>query len=375
MSTSERDVPPVRLTTSAAVVLMQPTTLCNLDCSYCYLPERAVARRMSTAVADSVAASVRTWSRFHPVSVVWHGGEPLAVGAPYFRGLLERFAPGDEHPVTHSVQTNGTLIDDQWCELFASWPVAVTVSIDGVGEANAARADWAGQASTDRTLRGVDRLREHRIPFGLIAVVAEATPAAARELYRFACELGCVGLGVNLAEQKGVNDVPGQGASAEVTAFWRELATCWQADPHIRVRELDQAYSYLRAELAGVADARANRPLPSYPMVTWDGDVVPIGPELAGFTHPRHGAFATGNVLRTQLTELVAQAPRVPWVAEAIAGASACRDSCAYYAYCRGGQVANKYFETGRFDSTETTYCRTSKINLMEGILSHAEHS
>ncbi|MGW5051358.1 cyclophane-forming radical SAM peptide maturase AmcB [Actinokineospora sp. NPDC004072] len=361
------------MTTSAGLVLMQPTTLCNLDCSYCYLPDRAAAKRMSVAVADSVAASVLSWSRYHPVTVLWHGGEPLATGIPHFRTLLGRFRSG-EHPVTHAVQTNATLIDDRWCELFASWPVGVTVSIDGVGEANAARVDWNGQATTDRTLRGVARLREHGIPFGLIAVVEDATPAAARQLYRFACELGCERLGVNLAEQKGVNEAPGQRSSPRVTAFWRELTACWQADPRIRVRELDQVYSYLRAELAGIADERAARPLPSWPMVTWDGDVVPIGPELAGFSDPRHGSFATGNVLRTQLTELVAQAPRVPWVAEVLAGAGACRDTCAYYAYCRGGQAANKYFETGRFDSTETTHCRTGKIDLMEGILSHAEH-
>ncbi|MCX5346038.1 hypothetical protein [Streptomyces atratus] len=52
-----------------------------------------------------------------------------------------------------------------------------------------------------------------------------------------------------------------------------------------------------------------------------------------------------------------------------------CREHCDYFAYCRGGQAANKYFETGRLDGTETTYCRTSKINLMEGILRHAERA
>ncbi|GHJ35667.1 cyclophane-forming radical SAM peptide maturase AmcB [Streptomyces sp. TS71-3] len=380
-------LPPVRLAASAATVLVQPTTLCNLDCAYCYLPDRAAAKRMPLAVADAVAAGVREWAREHPVRVLWHGGEPLAVGLPYFRRLLERFAaPGEgrdggEHapaeggpyPVRHGVQTNATLIDEGWCELFASWPVAVDISIDGPGTANAARVDRGGRDSTAKALRGAALLRSAGIDFGLIAVVNDPGPRAARELYAFAVELGCRALGVNLAERKGVHTLPGPRAGGPVVAFWAELAACRRADPRVRVREFEQAYSYIRAELAGHAARRAARPLPPLPMVCHDGAVVPVSPELAGFTHPAYGSFATGNVLSTPLTRLVAEAPDVPWVAEALDGVRACRAGCQYFAYCRGGQAANKYFETGRMDTTETAHCRTTKIDLMEGILAHAQ--
>lgn len=366
---------PVRLAGTAPMLLMQPTTLCNLDCTYCYLPDRAVAKRMPVEVADAVAAAVREWSRLHPVEVVWHGGEPLAAGHAPLRALMERFGPGDEHPVTHAVQTNATLIDEAWCALFADLGVRVGVSIDGPGEANAARIDRGGRATTDKALRGVEMLRRAGIEFGLIAVVADPTPDSAVELYRFARAIGAASLGVNLTERKGVNDTAGQRPGQSVVAFWQRLAACWQADPTVRIREFEQAYSYIRAELAGTARQRAARPVNALPMVTFDGEVVPMGPDLAGFSSPRHGPFTVGNVLRTPLTRLMAEASDVPWVAEALNGISACRSSCEYFAYCRGGQVANKYFETGRLDATETTYCRTSKINLMEGILRHAEHA
>ncbi|MFF9497911.1 hypothetical protein [Streptomyces flaveolus] len=62
-------------------------------------------------------------------------------------------------------------------------------------------------------------------------------------------------------------------------------------------------------------------------------------------------------------------------MAEALTGVTNCQAQCEYFAYCRGGQVANKYFETGRLDTTGTTYCRTSKIQLLEGVLRHAEHA
>src|SRR3954468_22648719 len=96
-------------------VVMQPTTLCNLDCTYCYLPFRAVNHAMSPAVAESVAGSVNPWAAANDrFSVVWHGGEPLAAGREHLRALMRPFVG-----VEHHVQTNATLIDDAWCELFA----------------------------------------------------------------------------------------------------------------------------------------------------------------------------------------------------------------------------------------------------------------
>ncbi|WP_051835423.1 MULTISPECIES: hypothetical protein [unclassified Streptomyces] len=167
----------------------------------------------------------------------------------------------------------------------------------------------------------------------------------------------------------------GQELESEVVSFWQELAACWQADPRVRMRELDDAYTYIQEELSGAAHQRADRPVMPLPLVTWDGDFLPLGAELAGFRSARHGPFTAGNVLDTPLTVLATRAHEVPWVAEALTGVTNCRKTCAYFAYCRGGQVANKFFESGRLDSTETTYCRTSKINLMEGILRHAERT
>ncbi|RPK65323.1 cyclophane-forming radical SAM peptide maturase AmcB [Streptomyces sp. ADI95-17] len=361
-----------RLARSASAVLMQPTTLCNLDCSYCYLPDRKVARRMSVEVAEAVATGVREWSGRHPVTVAWHGGEPLAMDPAHFRSLVAAFGPGEAHSVVHKVTTNATRVDDVWCEVFSQVPVQVTVSIDGPGAANASRTDRAGRPSTARAMRGIDALRRAGIGFNIIAVVSDLSAGAADRLYRFACELGCESLAVNLAETKGVyagGRLPQTGA----IDFWQELAASWQADPRIRIRDLDHAYTYIREELSGIAAQRADRPIKPLPLVTWDGHYLPVGAELAGFHSPRHGPFTAGNVLRTPLAVLAARAEQVPWVAEAMAGIANCRTRCEYFTYCRGGQVANKYFETGRLDATETAYCRTSKISLLEGILRHAE--
>lgn len=373
--TSSADVavapPPVLLAESAPLVLLQPTTLCNLNCSYCYLPERAVFRRMSMSVAEAVAASVQRWSAHHPVTVLWHGGEPLAVGLSYFRALLECFGSGPG--VRHSVQTNGTLIDEGWCALLAKWPVEVGISIDGPGADNDARADWRGRNSTERTLRGVALLQKHEIPFSVIAVVSDPTPERAVALYDWIAGLGAHTLGVNIEEHKGIHLGAAAGKERAVE-FWAALAARWSVDRRLRIREFSHAFGYFADELAGRAGERAERPINPMPMVTWNGEVVPISPDLAGFASRRLGTFTIGNVLAMPLEQLLAQAPQLPWVAEALAGIQSCRRTCDHFSYCRGGQAANKFFESGRLDITQTAYCRTSKIALMEGLLRHAQH-
>ncbi|MGH3831187.1 MAG: cyclophane-forming radical SAM peptide maturase AmcB [Pseudonocardiaceae bacterium] len=345
-----------------------------MDCAYCYLPDRAKTRVMPVEVADAVAEAVSAWSQDHPVRVLWHGGEPLATGLAHFTTLIGRFGPGRGHPVRHSVQTNATLIDDHWCELFASTPVGVAVSIDGPAPDNAARADRGGRDSTARTLRGIESLRRHKIPFGAIAVVADPTPDRAVALYDWFAELGAASLGVNIEERKGVHhDVADTGA--QVAEFWAALAHRWAADRRLAIREFAHAFGYVRDTLEGRGAARADRSLNPMPMITWDGQVVLVSPDLAGFSSPRLGPFTVGNVTETPLTELLARAGEVPWVAEALTGVAACRRDCDHFSYCRGGQAANKYFESGRLDVTETNYCRNSKIALMEGLIQHAHHA
>jgi uncharacterized protein len=104
--------------------------------------------------------------------------------------------------------------------------------------------------------------------------------------------------------------------------------------------------------------------------------VVLLSPELSGFTSPRYGDFSSGSVLRTSLADIVAAAARAPsgWIAEYLSGVEACRDSCPYFGFCGGAHAANRYFERGRFDVTQTEHCRNSKIFLLEGILDHARH-
>lgn len=357
-----------------AYVLLQPTTLCNLDCRYCYLPHRAVDRRMSVPVAEAVAATVNRWSELvDRFSVVWHGGEPLAAGREHLAALMAPF-----RNVEHHVQTNATLIDDAWCEFFRIHKIEVGVSIDGSEPRTALRVDRAGRPAYRRILRGVEALRRHQIRFAVICVVSDPQPGLATELYQYFGELGCYWLGINLEEREGVNARDNTRAAAAVRGFWAELTAAWLADPRIELREVEWSLHYLAAALRGEADTVLPRQRDPVPTIAHDGRVVLFSPELAGFDRaPGYGDFALGNVLTHPggLAGIVADTAGQPtgWVAEYFAGVERCRRTCPYFGFCGGAHASNRYFELGRFDITETEHCRNTKIRLLEGVLDHAQ--
>lgn len=349
-------------------VVMQPTTLCNLDCSYCYLPFRRVDKRMPVEVAAAVAEAVAPWAREGRFSVVWHGGEPLAAGREQLAALMAPFGPG----VEHHVQTNATLIDDAWCEFFTEHDMRVSVSVDGPEHRNHERVTRGNRPAYDRIMRGVGALRRHGIGFSALCVVGRPAPGLATELYRYFLELGCDVLGINVEELEGVNTRTNRLPDREVTAFWAELVGAWRRDPRIHLREIEWSLRYAAAVLDGTADELLPRRLDPIPTVAYDGSVVLLSPELAGFSDPRYGDFSSGNVLTRPLAEILADATATPWVAEFLEGVEACRTQCPYFGFCGGAHAANRYFEHGRFDVTTTDHCRNSKIRLLEGVLDHA---
>jgi uncharacterized protein len=351
-------------------VIMQPTTLCNLDCTYCYLPFRAADHRMPVAVAESVAATANAWARLVPrFSVVWHGGEPLSGGREHLAALM---APFDG--VEHHIQTNATLVDDAWCGFLTDHGVRVGLSIDGPPDLTAQRVNRAGRPAYGQILAGIETLRRHGIPFAALCVVTDPRPGMAARLYEFFLDLGCYALGVNVEEHEGVNTHDTAYATGAVRAFWSELTAAWRADPRIELREVEWALRYAGAALAGTADGLLPRQHDPIPVVAYDGRVVLLSPELAGFADPRYGDFASGTVPDSPLDEIVARAAAVPegWIAEYLSGVEACRATCPYFGFCGGAHAANRYFEQGRFDGTETDHCRNSKISLLEGVLDHA---
>ncbi len=351
------------------LVVVQPTTLCNLNCSYCYLPFRKRRLEMSLGVARRIAESLKDMPPGHTTEVCWHGGEPLAIGPEKLAALMDPFEDlRRAGRVRHSLQTNATLITDAWCDLFAGRGVSVGVSIDGPADLNAERRDWSGRPAFDRIVAGIAKLTEHRIAFSLIAVVGEGIDRAG-ELLDFLASLGPTSIGLNIEELEGVNDARTQPSPERARAFWTDVFAWSGEHPRVEIRELDRLGRYLRTIRTGQRDWWESHRFDPLPTVSHDGDVVLLSPELAGIRDDRYGDFIAGNVLERSLGDILDGAHRLRYVTEFIDGLEACKATCEFFDFCRGAQAGNRYFENGRFDTTETNFCRVSKQELVNALV------
>lgn len=348
-------------------LVLQPTTLCNLDCSYCYLPDRKRRALMPVAVAEACADSILDQASSHPVDVVWHGGEPTTTPIGHFRSLLAAFEGlRSDSKVRHGIQTNGTLIDDRWCRLFSEYAFEVGISIDGPPWANRERVDWQGGSTFGRTRRGIERLQAAGIDFTIICVVTPSTIGQADELIDFFGAIGCESVGFNIEEDEGA----GRAGVEERHAyeFWRTLLRRRAAGTSLRVRELDRLNSYISAEQAS---GLVRRPFDPIPTVGCCGDTVLLSPELLGIKDDGYADFIAGNVLRTALPRMIADAHQLKYVVEFERALKACAAGCEFFSFCGGAQAGNRYFEHGDFSTAETAYCRNTRQSLIRATADH----
>lgn len=175
-------------------VLAKPTgPICNLDCSYCFFLSKESLYpgdrfRMGDDLLAQYIRQVIEAQNVPEVTIAWQGGEPTLMGVDFFRRAL---ALADEHRAPdqflhHTIQTNATLLTDEWCELFVQHDVLVGVSIDGPRELHDAyRVDKKGQPTFDKVLRGFDLLRRHGVEVNVLCTVNAANQHRPLDVYRF----------------------------------------------------------------------------------------------------------------------------------------------------------------------------------------------
>lgn len=347
-------------------IVIQPTTLCNLNCSYCYLPGRDQKKMLNAEVVDRLRLDVERLSQ--PITLIWHGGEPLTAPVSWFEDLVSRFEPArTKRLLRHTLQTNATLITETWCRLFHKYCFHVGVSIDGPRDMNRRRVNWADQSTFDSAVKGINCLKDAGLSFGVIAVVGSDGLGHARELYEFMIKLGANSLAINIEEIEGVNS-HGSEDSQRVNLFWASLFQAWRDNPRIRVREFRHVLSFLR--LAAQVPLITPRPqIDLFPTILWNGDVVLLSPELAGGKSSEHLDFVVGNILNRSLADILSSARTASYVTEYFDGVRQCHKTCEYYQFCRGGHASNKFFEHGRLDVTETAACRNTRMRLLDAVL------
>jgi uncharacterized protein len=356
------------------LLILQPTPFCNIDCDYCYLPDRGVRTKMRPEVARAAARQVAEAGLLGPrLSVVWHAGEPLTAGVSAFEELVgavnEAVPPGTE--VTHHVQTNATLISEPWCQLFQRAGIRIGVSLDGPAFLHDAhRRTRSGRGTHERTMAGVRALTDHALTFHAIAVLTESSLDYPDEFYDFFRSLPVTLLGLNVEEIEGRNHRSSLQSLSIRPRYRRFLTRLFQRTGGdgfaLRVREFDSALGAVRLS-AGPPQTvwdQQNRPW-SIVSVDCAGRYTTFSPELLGLPWG-DDTFALGNVLDTPITEAAGSERFGRLAREIAAGVEACRQKCEYFPYCGGGAPVNKYAENGSFASTETLFCTLSRKMILD---------
>ncbi|HET7486893.1 MAG TPA: anaerobic sulfatase maturase [Acidimicrobiales bacterium] len=175
-------------------VLAKPTgAICNLDCSYCFfLTKEALYPgdrfRMNDEVLRAYIGQLLDAHTAPEVTIAWQGGEPTLMGVDFFRRAValaeELKRPGVR--LEHTIQTNGTLLNDEWCTFLADHHFLVGLSLDGPRELHDAyRVDKKGRPTFDRVMAGLDVLRRHDVDVNILCTVNAANAGHPLEVYRF----------------------------------------------------------------------------------------------------------------------------------------------------------------------------------------------
>ena len=210
-----------------------------------------------------------------------------------------------------------------------------------------------------RTLKkSAGALRDAEIPFSVICVVTARTIDRADELMDFFGRLECASVGFNIEEKEGLNAHREQVTPEKAYAFWSRLWDLRDQYPNLRVRDLDRLRGWLAHVRSGRTDsANGYDPIPT---VSATGQTVVLSPELLGIHAPAYRDFVIGNVLTISLPRMLANLGSIGYVTEFDAGLRSCAAECEFWKFCQGAQAGNRFFEHGRFDTTETAYCRNT---------------
>jgi uncharacterized protein len=176
-------------------LLAKPTgAVCNLDCSYCFFLSKEMLypgsrfRMADELLEEYLRQLIEAHKQVPEVTIAWQGGEPTMMGLEFFHRSVELaeqyLKPGQQ--ASYTIQTNGTLLDEEWAAFFKENGFLVGISIDGSREMHDAyRVNKGGRGSFDQVMRGLKFLREAEVEWNALTTVHARNGDHGREVYRF----------------------------------------------------------------------------------------------------------------------------------------------------------------------------------------------
>ncbi len=313
---------------------------CNLDCRYCYYTMKPAELYPGTRrflMPDDVLESyIRQYLQAQPLraELGWQGGEPLLAGKDFFRRAVElqkQYAL-EGQTLSNAMQTNGTLLDDEWCELFAANQFLVGISLDGPPEwHDRFRRDPAGNPTFHKAWAGLELLRKHRVEFNVLVTLNSANAPHVGDIYRY-----FVNRGLQYVQFIPILERTPDGAPTDYSCdprqfgqFMLDVFELWATRDIGRVSErlIDSVLHTLifgRAATCCYADRCANAHV-----LEWNGD-------LYVCDHFVYRRWRIGNLMERPLVDLVRDPLLEEFAQLKLDLPAKCRD-CEFLEFCRGG--------------------------------------
>lgn len=253
------------------------------------------------------------------IKFLWHAGEPLAAGIDFYRKAV--FFQGEHNhrniKIINSIQTNATLINEQWCQFLLENHFSVGVSIDGpsfLHDRN--RVNWGGRGTHAQTMRGFRLLEHYGLSAGALAVLTRESLDYPDEIFHFFVDNGFKWVGFNIEEMENANLKSSlKGASSHLSGdtvdayrnFMTKIYDLWRRTPgKIEIREFSDILSVIERKQSDPTYARQPDETVAFGIITIqkNGDISTYSPEFAGSQSAPHNNFVIGNILDDSLDDL-----------------------------------------------------------------------
>lgn len=177
----------------ALSIMVKPASgLCNMRCKYCFYSQVVSSRKegqlgvMSFDTADNLIKKATDFANGDTIYIVFQGGEPLLAGKEYFKHFVDMaLSIGYSGKINYSLQTNATLIDNEWAEFFKKNNFLIGVSLDGDIVSNKFRVMADGSGSFDSIEKGIELLEKHKVDYNILSVVTGYFADNLESIYRY----------------------------------------------------------------------------------------------------------------------------------------------------------------------------------------------
>ena len=341
MAEPRRDAVPPRQELPPFNIMCKPVCgVCNLDCAYCYYTMKPAELYPGTKrfqMSDEVLETyTRQYLQAMPIhcDLGWQGGEPLLAGKEFFRKAVafqKQFGRNGQE-IANALQTNGTLLDEEWCEFLAEHKFLVGLSLDGPPQwHDHYRRDRAGEKTFHRAWRGLELLRKHGVEFNVLVTLNSVNAPHAGDIYRYFVNRGIRYLQfIPILERDREGHVlPFSCTAEQFGRFNLDVLEQWAGRDVGKVSErfIDNILHKIifdKASMCCYSDRCANAHI-----LEWNGD-------LYACDHFVYPEWKIGNILERPLAELVADARMEEFAQLKLAVPDTCRD-CEFLDFCKSG--------------------------------------